>query len=129
MLVRAGVRVRRSLSRSFASSEWKPKDISEAMYHRIADQALDAVQDAVEDGAISEDNLPEIDSAEGVLNITFPGPKTFVLNKQTPNRQLWLSSPIRFGLHFESPHGLVALQGLTSNKIKVLGSTRDVDLS
>jgi len=32
--------------------------------------------------------------AEGVVNIEMRGGKFYVLNKQTPNRQIWLSSPI-----------------------------------
>jgi len=30
----------------------------------------------------------------GVLNITFPPNGTYVLNKQPPNKQIWLSSPL-----------------------------------
>lgn len=30
----------------------------------------------------------------GVLNITAPGIGTYVLNKQPPNKQIWLSSPL-----------------------------------
>jgi frataxin len=30
----------------------------------------------------------------GVLNITYPPNGTYVLNKQPPNKQIWLSSPI-----------------------------------
>lgn len=30
----------------------------------------------------------------GVLNITVPGVGTYVLNKQPPNKQIWLSSPL-----------------------------------
>lgn len=30
----------------------------------------------------------------GVLNITVPAVGTYVLNKQPPNKQIWLSSPI-----------------------------------
>lgn len=33
-------------------------------------------------------------SQAGVLNITFPPNGTYVLNKQPPNKQIWLSSPI-----------------------------------
>lgn len=33
---------------------------------------------------------------QGVLNVNLGGGKgTFVINKQTPNRQIWLSSPVR----------------------------------
>ena len=41
----------------------------------------------------------------GVLTLRMGAAGTFVLNKQTPNRQLWLSSPIsgpkRFNWHVE----------------------------
>lgn len=30
----------------------------------------------------------------GVLNLVFPPVGTYVLNKQPPNKQIWLSSPI-----------------------------------
>lgn len=30
----------------------------------------------------------------GVLNLTFPPNGTYVINKQPPNKQIWLSSPI-----------------------------------
>jgi hypothetical protein len=33
---------------------------------------------------------------QGVLTVALGGEKgTFVVNKQTPNRQIWLSSPVR----------------------------------
>ena len=36
----------------------------------------------------------EIEYSAGVLNIQMSDWRAFVLNKQTPNKQLWLSSPI-----------------------------------
>nr|UXX61850.1 Mitochondrial matrix iron chaperone [Penicillium fuscum] len=36
----------------------------------------------------------EAEYSAGVLNITIPAIGTYVLNKQPPNRQIWLSSPI-----------------------------------
>lgn len=33
---------------------------------------------------------------QGVLNVVMGEHGTWVLNKQTPNRQVWWSSPIRF---------------------------------
>ena len=33
-------------------------------------------------------------SQAGVMNINFPPNGTYVLNKQPPNKQIWLSSPI-----------------------------------
>lgn len=30
----------------------------------------------------------------GVMNVIVPGAGTYVLNKQPPNKQIWLSSPV-----------------------------------
>ena len=68
-------------------------------YHNVADDTLHTIQDAVED--LIEDNydddddsLPEVNYASGVLTLSFPPHGTWVINKQTPNEQLWWSSPI-----------------------------------
>jgi frataxin len=39
--------------------------------------------------------------SDGVLNIEMRGKMYYVLNKQTPNRQIWLSSPISGPSRFE----------------------------
>jgi frataxin len=39
--------------------------------------------------------------SDGVLNIYMIDKRTFVLNKQTPNMQIWLSSPISGPQRFE----------------------------
>lgn len=33
---------------------------------------------------------------DGVMTVNLGDLGTYVLNKQTPNRQIWLSSPVRF---------------------------------
>jgi frataxin len=77
---------------------------NESEFHTVADETLEDIQDAV-DVALEEyytENENENDSddefetvyASGVLNMTFPPHGTWVLNKQTPNRQIWWSSPI-----------------------------------
>ena len=38
---------------------------------------------------------------QGVLTLTLAGKGTYVLNKQAPNQQIWLSSPIRCGTVYE----------------------------
>jgi len=68
-------------------------------YHRVADETLESIQDAVEE--YLEDNfdvdadgeIPEVNYADGVLTIAIPPRGTWVLNKQTPNEQIWWSSP------------------------------------
>lgn len=73
-------------------------------YHNVADDTLHTIQDAVEDliednydtdtNSSDDDILPEVNYASGVLTLSFPPHGTWVINKQTPNQQLWWSSPI-----------------------------------
>jgi frataxin len=75
---------------------------NESEYHNVADESLEDIQDAVEmaleDNDIGADqpleDQPEVVYASGVLTMGFPPHGTWVLNKQTPNRQIWWSSPI-----------------------------------
>ncbi|CAH0041231.1 unnamed protein product [Clonostachys solani] len=66
-------------------------DIDE--YHRIADIWLDNALAKFED---LQDQGEEIDVefSSGVMTIGVTGKGTYVLNKQPPNKQIWLSSPI-----------------------------------
>lgn len=79
---------------------------NESEYHVVADETLNDIQDAVEiaiedhcDEIMastnnSEDEEPEVVFASGVLTMGLPPHGTWVLNKQTPNQQIWWSSPI-----------------------------------
>ena len=46
--------------------------------------------------------------ADGVLTVKLNEHGTYVVNKQTPNKQIWLSSPVsgpyRYDMHMVSPH-------------------------
>jgi frataxin len=70
---------------------------SESDYHNVADQTLHAIQDTLdfyfEDNPSLSTSSPDITYASGVLTIAL-SQGTWVLNKQTPNRQIWWSSPI-----------------------------------
>ncbi|KNC52426.1 uncharacterized protein AMSG_08404 [Thecamonas trahens ATCC 50062] len=71
-------------------------------YHAVADETLEMVQEAIET-VCDELGLADVDSAlsQGVLNVAFEdGDAVFVLNKQTPNQQIWLSSPISGPMRF-----------------------------
>lgn len=54
----------------------------------------------------------------GVLSITFPPNGTYVLNKQPPNRQIWLSSPISGPKRFD---WVVAGEGMHSKEGSGIG--------
>ena len=67
--------------------------LTEARFHDVADHTLEAIMTLL---APLESELDDVDVSysQGVLNINL-GPKGFwVINKQTPNRQLWWSSPL-----------------------------------
>ena len=72
-------------------------------YHNVADESLNSIQDAVEDffedhydadTAEKEEDIPEVNYSSGVLTIYLPPHGTWVVNKQTPNEQIWWSSPL-----------------------------------
>jgi frataxin len=68
---------------------------TESDFHTAADETLEGIQDAI-DEALEAKGVPdfEVTFASGVLTLVFPPHGTWVINKQTPNRQLWWSSPI-----------------------------------
>ena len=43
-----------------------------------------------------------------MLNVAVGTSGTFVLNKQTPNRQIWLSSPVSGPLRYDFSHDAMA---------------------
>jgi len=68
---------------------------SESEYHTKADETLENLQDVIEE-SLEEEGISdfEVTLASGVLTLVFPPHGTWVINKQTPNQQLWWSSPI-----------------------------------
>ena len=71
-------------------------------YHRFVDVTIEGVQEVYEDEADDDLELNmEVECADGVLNVTVGEHGTFVINKQTPNLQLWLSSPVSGPLRYD----------------------------
>jgi frataxin len=79
---------------------------SEGEYHTVADETLEDLQDAVE-GALEDANIPEfeITFASGVMTMVMPPHGTWVINKQSPNQQLWWSSPLSGPRRYEHQDG------------------------
>ena len=77
-----------------------------ADYHLAADETLERIQDAI-DEALEEKGIPEFEVtvASGVLTLVLPPHGTWVINKQTPNQQLWWSSPISGPRRYEQEDG------------------------
>jgi frataxin len=96
-----------SLGSLTESGVLKRKFQTVGIYHNVADETLHSIQDAVEDyfedhfdagvtekKDVEEEDIPEVNYASGVLTIYLPPHGTYVINKQTPNQQIWWSSPI-----------------------------------
>lgn len=91
-------------------------DIPKREYDLIADATLDEIVDILGVLEMSDDPALEdvdINCSQGVLNINLGAPGFWVLNKQSPNRQVWWSSPLsgprRFELKDASPERIKAL--------------------
>ncbi|MCJ1432821.1 Mitochondrial chaperone Frataxin [Xylographa pallens] len=70
-----------------------PSEITQNKYNQLADDYLEAVQQCLEDLSDADENV-EVEFSAGVLTVTLPPAGTYVINKQPPNKQIWLSSPV-----------------------------------
>ncbi|KAG8987458.1 Mitochondrial chaperone Frataxin [Tulasnella sp. 427] len=66
-----------------------------SQYHDLADESMDhlleSLEEIVENAEGAEDW--EVDYHSGVLTLKLGQHGTYVINKQPPNMQIWLSSP------------------------------------
>ena len=67
-------------------------------FETLADRTLQAILARVEDRLGDE---VEADLNGGILTIELAGGGKYVLNKHSPNRQIWLSSPVSGAAHFD----------------------------
>ena len=82
---------------NFFSSEPLPGELDPHTYTLLAEQTLNEIEDEVEE--LLEDSALEdydIHNQDGVLTINLGSRGTYVINKQTPNKEIWWSSPIRY---------------------------------
>ena len=81
----------------------KTESKEEMVFHKVADEMLHNLQDAVE--AWGEDNAGDdfdLSHEMGVVTIAMgSGKGTYVINKQAPNRQIWVSSPVSGPLRYD----------------------------
>ncbi|KAG9004006.1 Mitochondrial chaperone Frataxin [Tulasnella sp. JGI-2019a] len=70
-------------------------DISTSRYNELADKAMYTLLESLEElveSDMAEDSW-EVDYSSGVLTLRLGDHGTYVINKQPPNMQIWLSSP------------------------------------
>lgn len=71
-------------------------ELSSVQYEKVCDETLDSLTEYFEELVEAATHLPDADVSygDGVLTIKFGEPHgTYVINRQTPNKQIWLSSP------------------------------------
>ncbi|SHO79791.1 Similar to S.cerevisiae protein YFH1 (Mitochondrial matrix iron chaperone) [Malassezia sympodialis ATCC 42132] len=83
----------------------EPTPLEMTVYHRMVDHTLDELTaqleelletkdlDALEEGRGGSMSDWDVEYASGVLNLRLGSYGTYVINKQPPTRQIWLSSP------------------------------------
>lgn len=69
-----------------------PADITLEKYHELSDEYLNSLVEKIEQLQEETEDV-DCDYDAGVLNIV-NGNGTYVINKQPPNKQIWLSSPL-----------------------------------
>ncbi|MCJ8734770.1 hypothetical protein PDJAM_G00239150 [Pangasius djambal] len=114
------------------------KELPETVYEKLADETLDALAEYFEDLTDEGFTAPDYDVvfSSGVLTVKVGGDHgTYVINKQTPNRQIWLSSPIsgpkRYdwtGERWVYAHDGMALHNLLSKELSAIFQS-NMDLS
>ncbi|KZW01933.1 Frataxin [Exidia glandulosa HHB12029] len=88
-----------SSSRTRSAAAEVPKytaaDVSMDNYHSIADSTMDRLLEQLENVVDFHDNADyEVEYSSGVLTLKLGEHGTYVINKQPPNKQIWLSSPL-----------------------------------
>jgi len=107
-------------------------------YHKLADETMHSLLDSLEE--IYETNGTsewDIEYESGVLTFKMGDDGTYVINKQPPNKQIWLSSPFSGPKRFDydASHGAwfysrdnATLHGLLEEELSTVIGER-VDLS
>ncbi|KAG9198152.1 Mitochondrial chaperone Frataxin [Epicoccum nigrum] len=71
-----------------------PTDISTSEFHERADEYLNELVERLEEQQETNPDI-EVEYSAGVLRVDYISKQlSYVLNKQPPNKQIWLSSPL-----------------------------------
>ena len=73
--------------------------MTESDFHRAVDAVLERVETALE-----EHDALDVDVEEGVLTVGCPDGSRIIVNRQTPNREIWVAARSG-GFHFASREG------------------------
>lgn len=86
-----------------------PKEVADltlSQYHEAADETLESMLLDLEDALDNNDcGDLDVECNTGILTISLSPNGDYVINKQPPNKQLWLSSPISGPNRYDLIHG------------------------
>ncbi|PMD45758.1 Frataxin [Hyaloscypha variabilis F] len=82
----------REREHNVSESASEPANITIEQFHELADTYLNALIEKLEE-LQEETEEVDVEYSAGVLTLSFPPNGTYVINKQPPNKQIWLSSP------------------------------------
>ncbi|XP_049626941.1 frataxin, mitochondrial [Suncus etruscus] len=121
-----------------AGTSGGPSSLDETTYERLAEKTLDSLAEFFEDLSDKPYTSKDYDVSfgSGVLTVKLGGDLgTYVINKQTPNKQIWLSSPTsgpkRYdwtGKNWVYAHDGVSLHELLASELTEVLKTK-LDLS
>ena len=77
--------------------------MEESQFKTLSDKTLTALSEAIETADTKGER--DIEYQSGVLTITLPTKKQYVINQHVPMRQIWLSSPVSGAAHFNYKDG------------------------
>ncbi|KAI0908563.1 mitochondrial chaperone Frataxin [Ustulina deusta] len=83
------------LTKPLSSNELKtarPANITDEEFHKLADEYIENLLAEYEKMQDKRTDI-DVEYSSGVMNLTIDDIGTYVINKQPPNRQIWLSSP------------------------------------
>lgn len=98
--------INKQLNRADSSSSQTGNGINLNVYHQKSEETLEYLCEKFD--SILEDEFDkgaDVCLNNGVLTIVVNPEHTYVINKQTPNRQIWLSSPISGPARFDFIEG------------------------
>jgi len=73
----------------------KASDLTMDMYHQISDATMEKLLESLETLLdTAGDPKCEVEYSSGVLTLNLGDKGIYVINKQPPNKQIWLSSPV-----------------------------------
>ncbi|XP_045604277.1 frataxin, mitochondrial [Procambarus clarkii] len=112
-------------------------ELSESIYEQLSDETLESLSDFLEELTSSEHAPGDCDVlySVGVLTLQLGSSGTYVINKQTPNKQIWLSSPVSGPKRYDFVDGVwiykhsgVTLHHLLSQELSEIFKT-NIDFS